>query len=162
MTFISRLQTGRPSAPHPSLTLSLLPFLLESSPSPTLSSEPARKVISSLLLGPARALSSHAFATSDLRIVDVVASNAIRALALYIEARFLDGWIESSSGAAMAWAAGLGKLGGVAVRFSPGKLSTARLERIRVETLVRDVRRKGQVVKPAGSLKEHFANVALL
>lgn len=161
--YVARLRTGRPSTPHPSLTLSLLPLLLQYSPSPALSAPTAITTISSLLLGPARALSNHAFASGDARIIDVVTSDMFRTMWLYDNARFLDGWVESSGGAAMVWAAGLGKLGNVSKGLLPSEpRAPEEDERHRMEGSIRAFRAKTQVVKPASTLQEHATRIQLL
>lgn len=145
------------------MTLSLLPFLLQYSPSPALSAPLAITTISSLLLGPARALTSHAFASGDARVIDVVTSNLFRSVWLYHSARFLDGWIEASGGATMVWAAGLGKLGNVSQGLLPREpVSPEENERNRMEGSIRAFRPKTQVVRPASTLQEHAARIQLL
>jgi hypothetical protein len=160
-TFKARLSPGSTSPPHSSLILSLLPFLLPLSPSRALS-EPSRvSVLSTLLLAPARSLAAHAYAAADPRLLDVIAGNATRALHLYLGGRFLDGWAEASGGSAMAWAAGLGKLGGVgeAMVGSGGK---ERSEKVARERRLREIRPKGVVVEPPKTPQELGERIDLL
>jgi hypothetical protein len=75
--------------------------------------------------------------------------------------RYLDGWAEASGGAAMAWAAGLGKLGGVGEGLVGGN-SPVREERIARERRLREIRSKSTVVEPPRTPAELGQRIELL
>ncbi len=61
----------------------------------------------------------------------------------------------------MAWAAGLGKLGGVGQRYAGG-VGSSRSERIEKEKRLRHIRRKGCIVEPPRDGKQYGERVNLL
>ena len=88
----------------------------------------------------------------DGRLLDSAIGDAVRAMSCYLQARFLEGWGEGARAAAMAWAAGLGKLGGIGERFvGGGKDWQGRVEREKRE---RSLVHKGQIIEPPASAQE--------
>lgn len=158
-TLIARLTGRMKPRPQPSLLFSTISWLLPYSPSPDLSSPSRCEVINSILQLPARSHSMQAMSAPDGRLLDAAIGDAIRAMSCYRQARFLQGWGEGSRAAALAWAAGLGKLGGIGEQFvGPGP---GREERVERERRYRSLARKGQVIAPAKDAAElgHRINV---
>ena len=108
--------------------------------------------------------------------MDVITAQAVRAGLLYYSGRFLDGWAEMSGAAGMAWAAGLGKLGGVSENLAKllrgdghdsGSGDHKERERqyekrVQLEERVRLYRYKGAVLPPPADAKEYGQRVELL
>lgn len=157
---LSRLSSTSTSPPHPALVLSLIPFLLPISPCTALSTRARIEEITGSLASAARAHSYMALTAADNRLIDVVSASCIRGLTSYYAAHFLEGWGTASSGTSMAWAAGLGKLGGVGERFAQG--GTGRSERVDREKKLRLIRRKGTIAPPPKDAKEYGERVFLL
>lgn len=101
-----------------------------------------------------------AMSNPDGRLLDAIVADACRAMNCYRQARFLEGWGEGARAAALVWAAGLGKLGGVGARFVNQSVET-REETVKREQRVRSLVHKGQVVEPAKDAAElgHRINV---
>jgi hypothetical protein len=159
-TLISRL-TGRSNPrPQPSLLLSVICWLLSHSPSPDLSSPANIEIINNFLQIPARTHSMQAMSSPDGRLMDAAIGDALRAMFCYRQARFMEGWGEGARAAALAWAAGLGKLGGVGERF--GGASEGREVRVEREMRMRTMFHKGQVVEPARDAAEHGRRIDIL
>lgn len=161
-TILSRLNPRSSSPLHPALILSIIILVLPLLPSSALPPS-APTAIATALLSPARTYSAQAYSTGDHRLLDVVAAQAIRAIAFFQEGRFLDGWAETSGSAALAWACGLGKLGGVGQRFlDPEERGEGWEERCKREEKLREWRYKGVVVQPPKDRKEYAERVRLL
>lgn len=106
-----------------------------------------------------------AIANADPRLLDIIAANSIRARTLYSESRFLEGWAEAGSGAALCWSTGLGKLGGVGetlLSAGAGENGGAMSENAIREQKLRVLRPKGVVVEQPKNLKELGARIDLL
>jgi len=101
-----------------------------------------------------------AMSAPDGRLLDAAIGDALRAMFCYRQARFMEGWGEGARAAALAWAAGLGKLGGVGERFTSG--SEGRGERVELEMRLRSLVYKGQVVEPARDAAEHGRRIEIL
>lgn len=98
-----------------------------------------------------------AASSADPRLIDVMAANAIRARLLYSESRFLEGWAEAGTGAALSWATGIGKLGNIGIRMiGEGSVDTT------VEKKLRYARPKGVVVEQPKTPKELGERIDLL
>jgi hypothetical protein len=96
----------------------------------------------------------------DGRLLDAAIGDAIRAMACYRQARFLEGWGEGARAAALAWAAGLGKLGGIGEQFAgPGP---GREERVERERRYRLFAHKAQVIEPARTAAELGHRITVL
>lgn len=133
--------------PHPSLLLSVISWLLPYSSSPSLSAPDRFAQIYALLQPHARSQSMEAMVNPDGRLLDVIIADAARAMNCYRQARFLEGWGEGARAAALVWAAGLGKLGGVGARFVDSAIE-GREEVIKKEKRLRSLVHKGQVIEP--------------
>jgi hypothetical protein len=157
---IARLIGTSDPRPQPSLLLSVICWLLSHSPSPDLSSPGHVEIINNFLQIPARTHSMQAMSSPDGRLLDAAIGDALRAMFCYRQARFMEGWGEGARAAALAWAAGLGKLGGVGERFSGG--SEDREERVEREMRLRSLVYKGQVVEPARDAVEHGRRIDIL
>ena len=157
---LSRLSSQSTSPPHPALLLSLIPFLLPLSLSNSLSSVFRSEQIISSLSAPNLAHSHAALSSADARIIDVVAASCIRGVRSYEGARFLEGWGTSTASTAMAWAAGLGKLGGVGESFVGGGVGRER--KVEREKRLREIRHKGTVAEPPKNGKELGERIHLL
>lgn len=101
-------------------------------------------------------------------MLDVVIGDLIRANQLYQQSRFLAGWGEAASGGAFAWAAGLGKLGGVGEKFvdpqltSTGAREVERKARLEREAKLRQVMFKGQTIEPPRTVQELANRIIIL
>lgn len=157
-TFLTRLTTNTTSLPHPALTLSLLPHLLPLSPSASLNTTKACTEITNILLPSARAHSNMATTSADPRILDIIIASNLRSMFCISAARFLEGWAEGSGTAAMAWAAGLGKLGSLAGYQTDVEVEKSRMK----EGLLRMCRSKGMIVEPARDRRELGERIDLL
>jgi hypothetical protein len=93
-------------------------------------------------------------------LMDAAIGDGLRAMFCYRQARFMEGWGEGARAAALAWAAGLGKLGGVGERFGGG--SEGREDRVGREMRLRSLFHKGQVVEPARDAAEHGRRIDIL
>nr|XP_019010723.1 uncharacterized protein I206_04025 [Kwoniella pini CBS 10737]OCF49504.1 hypothetical protein I206_04025 [Kwoniella pini CBS 10737] len=142
-TLLSRL-TNRHRPIHPSLLLSLIPFLLPLSPSQILHSPS----IPLLIQTHAKGLISNAITNSDPRIIDIIAACTIRAYGFYEQARYFEGWTESASATSMVYAAGLHKLGRVGEKFISQVNIEGRTERVDREKKLRVILGKGVAVSP--------------
>lgn len=69
------------------------------------------------LLPISASLAAEALSNGDTRVLDVICSQGIRTGMLYYIGRFLDGFKEGAGASGLAWAAGLGKMGGVGERM---------------------------------------------
>ena len=144
-----------------------MPYLLPLSPSPTLS-QPARvQTITARLETPARSHGQHALAVADRRLLDIIEANNIRSLTCYEGARLLEGWVEGSAAVSMAWAAGLGKLGGwgepFATSLSGGGMVGSSKARIREkDRKLAEMRYRGMLVEPPKDGPEWGQRVHLL
>lgn len=157
---LSRLSSHSTSPPHPALLLSLIPLLLPLSPSTLLSSSFRSEQIISNLSAPNLAHSHAALSSADARIIDIVAASCLSGIRSYQGARFLEGWGASTAPTAMAWAAGLGKLGGVGESFVGG--GVARERKMAREKRLREIRYKGTVAEPPKNGKELGERIHLL
>ncbi|WRT66138.1 uncharacterized protein IL334_003091 [Kwoniella shivajii] len=143
-TLLSRLANKTDKPVHPTLLFSLLPFLIPLSPSPTLQ-DPS---ITSRLITHARAQHAQAITNPDHRILDLVAASTLRAYQSYTQAKYFEGWTETSSATGMTYASGLSKLGHVGERFVVNREIHGRKERLEKEKKLRLVLTKGMVVPP--------------
>jgi hypothetical protein len=96
----------------------------------------------------------------DGRLLDSAIGDALRAMTCYRQARFLEGWGEGARAAALAWAAGLGKLGGIGESFVGGGVERA--ERVEKERRYRSLAHKGQVIEPAKDATELGNRIIIL
>ena len=78
----------------------------------------------------------------------------------YREGRFLEGWGAAGNGTALAWAAGLGKLGGVGEGIVGG--GAGYREKVERENRLRTVRRKSCLTGPPSDGREFGERVRLL
>jgi hypothetical protein len=101
-----------------------------------------------------------AMSAPDGRLLDAAIGDALRAMFCYRQARFLEGWGEGARAAALAWAAGLGKLGGVGEKFGGG--APGRNERVEKEMRLRTLFHKGQIIEPANDPAEHGRRIEIL
>ena len=101
-----------------------------------------------------------AMSAPDGRLLDAAMGDALRAMFCYRQARFLEGWGEGARAAALAWAAGLGKLGGVGERFGGG--APGRRERVEKEMRLRTLFHKGQIIEPVNDPTEHGRRIEIL
>jgi len=109
----------------------------------------------SYLSGPARTHTFNALSFVDARIIDLVAASCIRGMASYRE-----GWGAAGNGTALAWAAGIGKLGGVQERLVGGGAEYH--QKVRREKKLREIRRKGCLTEAPKNGKEFGERVHLL
>jgi hypothetical protein len=101
-----------------------------------------------------------AMSAPDGRLLDAAIGDALRAMACYRRARFLEGWGEGARAAALVWAAGLGKLGGIAEQFVGGR--SEQDEIIQHERRLRTLFHKGQVIEPAQDADELGRRIEIL
>ena len=143
--------------------LALMPYLLPLSPSPALSDpERCRKILTKIDT-PARLHAQHALSVADPRIIDVIAANVIRC-AYYIEqGRLLETLTEMGGTGIVAWAAGLGKLGGIGERFLPAlPLDPTSIRRRERTEKLKVVRWRGSIAEPPKNAKEYGQRIHLL
>ncbi|WVR07272.1 hypothetical protein IAU60_004313 [Kwoniella sp. DSM 27419] len=143
-TLLSRL-AGKAGQPlHPSLILSILPYLTPLSPSATL----AHPSIPSLLIPHARTFFLHGLTAADPRFLDMLTGAIIRSFWLYTQARYLEGLHDTSTAIGLTYATGLSKLGYVGERFVGSMDIPGRAERIDRELKSRQILKKGVVASP--------------
>ncbi|ORX36884.1 hypothetical protein BD324DRAFT_627549 [Kockovaella imperatae] len=116
------------SSPHPSLLLSIIPFLLPHSPSSTLSSPEAVFNISKRLETPGRLHGLRAIYVVDARLLDVVIATAMRTYTCTAAARLLEGWTEHATNMSLVWTTGLGKMGGIREALGGGSARTIKAD----------------------------------
>ncbi|KAL1405402.1 hypothetical protein Q8F55_009033 [Vanrija albida] len=162
-TFFARVNGHSPSPPpHPAFIAAIVPPLLTISPSPVLSSRATVLAVTDALMPPSRALAQHALTNLDPRLLDLVAAAALRSVILAMTGRFVDSWNENATCVSLAWAAGLGKLGGVAEAFVPSDSRPAdRAQRVNREKRLRHVRLKGQITAPARNAQDVAERIQL-
>ncbi|TXT03825.1 hypothetical protein VHUM_04346 [Vanrija humicola] len=162
-TFFARINGHSQSPPpHPAFIAAIVVPLLTISPSPVLSSRATVAAVTDALMPPSRALAQHALTNLDPRLLDLVAAAALRSVTLAMTGRFVDSWNENATCVSLAWAAGLGKLGGVAESFVPSSSRPAdRAQRVARERRLRHVRLKGQITAPPHSAQDVAERIQL-